>query len=71
MIKDSVKQQVINIVRSQLVVRPKDFKAFGLPKDYLYLFEKEGIIERVGRGLYQWPNKDLRKVMQPYVENLV
>jgi len=59
MIKDSIKQQVINIVRAQSVVRPKDLKELGLPKDYLYLLEKEGLIERVGRGLYQWPNKDL------------
>lgn len=59
MITDSIKQQVINVVRAQSVVRPKDLKELGLPKDYLYLLEKEGIIERVGRGLYQWPNKDL------------
>jgi len=59
MITDSTKQQVINIVRAQSVVRPKDLKKLGLPKDYLYLLEKEGIIERVGRGLYQWPGKDL------------
>jgi predicted transcriptional regulator of viral defense system len=59
MITDSIKQQVINIVRAQSVVRPKDLKELGLPKDYLYLLEKEGIIERVGRGLYQWPDKDL------------
>jgi predicted transcriptional regulator of viral defense system len=59
MIKDSIKQQVIKVVRAQSVVRPKDLKELGLPKDYLYLLEKEGIIERVGRGLYQWPDKDL------------
>ena len=59
MISDSIKQQVINVVRAQSVVRPKDLKELGLPKDYLYILEKEGIIERVGRGLYQWPDKDL------------
>ncbi|MDT8282421.1 MAG: type IV toxin-antitoxin system AbiEi family antitoxin domain-containing protein [Gammaproteobacteria bacterium] len=59
MITDSIKQQVINVVRSHSVVRPKDLKELGLPKDYLYILEKEGIIERVGRGLYQWPDKDL------------
>lgn len=55
----SIKQQVINVVRSQSVVRPKDLKELGLPKDYLYRLEKEGVIDRVGRGLYQWPEKDL------------
>ena len=59
MVKDSIKQQVINVVRAQSVVRPKDLKELGLPKDYLYLLEKEGIIDRISRGLYQWPDKDL------------
>ncbi len=55
MIKDFIKQQVINVVRAQSVVRPKNLKELGLPKDYLYILEKEGIIERVGRSLYQCP----------------
>ena len=41
------------------VVRPRDLAERGLPKDYLYILEKEGMIERVARGLYQWPDKDL------------
>lgn len=59
MSKDSKRQQVINLIQEQSVVRPRDLTSRGLPKDYLYLLEKQGIIERVGRGLYQWPNKDL------------
>jgi len=59
MSKLSQKQQVINLVRSQSVVRPRDLQEHGLSKDYLYILAQEGIIERVGRGLYQWPNRDL------------
>lgn len=59
MTKDSRRQQVINLVRAQSVIRPKDLKEYGLPKDYLYILAREGIIERIGRGLYQWPDKDL------------
>jgi predicted transcriptional regulator of viral defense system len=56
---NSKRQQVINLVRAQLIVRPRDLKEQGLPKDYLYMLTEEGVIERVGRGLYQWPNKDM------------
>jgi len=56
---DSKRQQVINLVRTQSIVRPRDLNELGLPKDYLYVLAEEGVIERVGRGLYQWPNKDL------------
>jgi len=59
MSKESKKQQVIKLIQAQSVVRPRDLTEQGLPKDYLYILEKEGIIERIGRGLYQWPNKDL------------
>ena len=59
MSKDSKRQQVIKLIQAQSVVRPRDLIEHGLPKDYLYILEKEGIIERVGRGLYQLPNIDL------------
>jgi len=59
MSKDSKRQQVIKLIQSQSVVRPRDLVERGLPKDYLYILEKEGVIDRVGRGLYLWPDKDL------------
>jgi len=59
MTKDSKRQQVIDLVQTQSVVRPKDLKEHGLPKDYLHILAKEGVIERIGRGLYQWPGKDM------------
>ena len=59
MSKDSKRQQVIKLLQELPVVRPRDLVERGLPKDYLYILEKEGMIERVGRGLYQWPDKDL------------
>jgi predicted transcriptional regulator of viral defense system len=57
--EESKRQQVIDLVRAQSVIRPRDLKEYGLSKDYLYILAQEGVIERVGRGLYQWPNKDL------------
>lgn len=57
--KETKRQQVIRLVQRLPVVRPKDLTERGLPKDYLYMLAKEGVIERVGRGLYQWPESDL------------
>ncbi|PCJ86953.1 MAG: transcriptional regulator [Thiotrichaceae bacterium] len=57
--EESKREQVIDLVRGQSVIRPRDLKEHGLPKDYLYILAQEGVIERIGRGLYQWPNKDL------------
>ncbi len=53
------RQQVIQLLQELAVVRPKDLQKQGLPMNYLYLLAREGIIERIGRGLYQWPEKDL------------
>ena len=53
------RQQVIELVQKLPVVSPKDLKDRGLPKDYLYILAQEGVIARVGHGLYQWPDKDL------------
>lgn len=57
--EESKRQQVIDLVRGQSVIRPRDLKEHCLPRDYLYVLAQEGVIERIGRGLYQWPNKDL------------
>ncbi len=57
--KDTKRQKVIQLIQALAVVRPKDLQERGLPKDYLYILAREGIIERIGRGLYQWPEKDL------------
>jgi len=57
--EESKRQQVIDLVREQSVIRPRDLKEHGLPRDYLYILAQEGVIERIGRGLYQWPNIDL------------
>ena len=59
MIGNTKRQQVIDLVRALPVVRPKDLIEHRLPRDYLYVLAQEGVIERVARGLYQWPNKDL------------
>ena len=54
----SKKQQVIEFMKQNSVVRPRDLVRIGLPRDYLYQLALEGKVVKVGRGLYQWPASD-------------
>lgn len=51
-------EQVIEFVRERGVVRPRDLSAHGLPRHYLQRLTEDGLLERVGRGLYSLPNTE-------------
>ncbi|MBL4729532.1 MAG: type IV toxin-antitoxin system AbiEi family antitoxin domain-containing protein [Gammaproteobacteria bacterium] len=57
----SKRQQVIDFARQQALVRPRDLSAKGLPKDYLFQLAREGVLENIGRGLYQWPKREVSR----------
>ncbi|MCD6249551.1 MAG: type IV toxin-antitoxin system AbiEi family antitoxin domain-containing protein [candidate division Zixibacteria bacterium] len=44
--------KIIRIVKRFGVVRPKDMDAHGIPRKYIHQLHHEGILTRVGRGLY-------------------
>ncbi len=44
--------KIIRLVKRSGVVRPKDMDAHGIPRKYIHLLHHEGILNRVGRGLY-------------------
>ena len=44
--------KIIRIVRRSGVIRPKDMDAHDIPRKYIHLLHHEGILNRVGRGLY-------------------
>jgi predicted transcriptional regulator of viral defense system len=56
-LEPSKKQQVIDYAKNHSIVRPSDLTRLGLPKDYLYQLSKEQVLDRIGRGMYQWPNR--------------
>ncbi|WP_260291219.1 type IV toxin-antitoxin system AbiEi family antitoxin domain-containing protein [Sedimenticola hydrogenitrophicus] len=56
---DTKMQQVVAYLKAHSVVRPRDMDRLGLPRSYLNRLANQGIIEKIGRGLYQWPEKDL------------
>ena len=50
---DDKMAQVRELVRQQGILRPRDLVARGLPRAYLGCLAQEGLVERVGRGLYR------------------
>jgi predicted transcriptional regulator of viral defense system len=45
-------EQVLELVRRQGVIRPKNLDAMGVPREYLRRLHAQGMLEHPGRGLY-------------------
>jgi predicted transcriptional regulator of viral defense system len=45
-------QRVLELVRKQGVIRPKDLDALGIPREYLRRLCDRGALEHPGRGIY-------------------
>jgi len=58
-LSDTKIKQVMAYLKAHSVVRPRDMDRLGLPRTYLNRLANQGVIEKIGRGLYQWPEKDL------------
>lgn len=54
-----IKTQVIEIAKRKGIIKPDDILDAGLSREYLSRFAKEGVLERVGPGLYKLTNADL------------
>jgi len=48
----TIREAVIEAVRQLRIARPRDLAARGLPTSYLHRLARQGVLERVGRGLY-------------------
>lgn len=45
-------ERVLRLTRRAGVLRPRDLDEHGIPRQYLSLLERQGVIRRTGRGLY-------------------
>ena len=45
-------EQIARLVRKAGVLRPRDLDAHQIPRQYLRLASEQGLVQRVGRGLY-------------------
>lgn len=58
MIKNKV-QLALELVRTRRLVRPRDLVAKNIPRDYLDRLHRRGLVQRISRGVYAWPDTDL------------
>jgi predicted transcriptional regulator of viral defense system len=55
----SKSEQVLELARATGVVRPRDLDAQCIPHIYLTRLVRQGLLERVGRGLYSLPDAEV------------
>jgi predicted transcriptional regulator of viral defense system len=53
----SFREQAVHLVRKLGIARARDFKAAGIPLVYLKRLTEAGVLVRLGRGLYQDPER--------------
>jgi predicted transcriptional regulator of viral defense system len=51
-------EKVLEYVRRTGIVRSRDLTQLGVPQDYLWRLYRRGLLERVGRGLYTFPEAE-------------
>ncbi|MBM4029628.1 MAG: transcriptional regulator, partial [Planctomycetes bacterium] len=52
-------EEAIEHIRQAGIVRPRDLQRLGIPQDYLWRLHKEGLLDRLGHGIYAMPDSDL------------
>src|SRR5688572_19681432 len=48
-------EQILELARQRGVLRPRDLESVGIAREYLNKLHREGLLARVGRGLYRLP----------------
>ncbi len=60
MASDATKTETaLRLVQARGTLRPRELAAHDIPADYLDRLFRRGLIERVARGLYAWPDADV------------
>lgn len=56
---DTAAEKLIDLVRSQGLIRPRDLLSLGIPRISLTRAVRRGQLERLGRGLYGLPGREV------------
>jgi len=56
---DTLAEQLIELVQSRGLVRPRDLEPLGIPRVFLTRAVRRGQLERIGRGLYGLPSRPI------------
>ena len=51
-------EQVVELIRKRGVVRSRDIERIGVSREYLRILATNGVVERIGRGLYTLPDDE-------------
>lgn len=57
--RPSKNEQLLRLVREAGILRPRDLKAYGIPREYLRRLHQGGLVDRSSRGLYRTPDAEL------------
>lgn len=52
-------EQALALIRARGAVRPRDLAERNIPADYLDRLHRRGLVARVHRGLYAWPEAEV------------
>ncbi len=52
-------KEAIRLVKKKGILRPRDLAGHDIPTDYLDRLRRRGVIERVARGVYAWPDREV------------
>lgn len=55
----TIKDQVLSLVEQKGMLRPRDLKPYNIPRIYLARLLEEGALQKIGRGLYTLPDRDV------------
>jgi predicted transcriptional regulator of viral defense system len=50
--KSSKVSDVLDLVKMKGILRPRDLDSYGIPREYLRRLYRQGLIDRIARGLY-------------------
>lgn len=50
--KTSKVSEVIELIRRGGILRPRDLDVYSIPREYFRRLYREGLIDKIGRGLY-------------------
>ena len=57
--KATNKDQVLTLVKQKGILRPRDLEPYGIPRTYLSRLYEAGELQKIGRGLYTLPNRNI------------
>ncbi len=53
------KTQIIKLAKQKGVIKASDLESVGISRTYLHILYNEGVLQKVGRGLYELPSTQI------------